>query len=717
MKRFLIAAVLLIALAVGGYYAWFTLGWHLPSPDRDDPAVPFAAQGTTYLVQDPETGTYSELVLRGVDLLSSMPGAYATAYAPTADDYLRWLEQIGAMGANAVRVVTIMDDDFYNALYTYNTTHAEPLYLVQGLSVADSAGNGAGDAYDENFLGALVDDAKAAVDVVHGRRDLPPTGLKGSGSYRKDVSTWVAGYLVGTEWFPDTIAYTDHNAARSGAFLGDYFATGADATPFEAALAQVMDVIASYETDKYATQRPVGMLVAPDCDLLVYEDVYARQLQKYAFVDPEHVVPTNKMQAGRFAAYRLFDFCDNFSAYLSQDQAQALAPLLADLDTTQVFGGYLQFLSRYHTMPLVAAGYHASSARSPIRLGVEPLTEQEQGEALAQIAQTLEADGWSGGFISTWQDTWERRSWNTAFATDPTNSYLWHDLQTDGQNYGLMAFAPGEEAVCVLDGDPSEWDDGDEVSVRDGMTLSARYDAECLYLLVTGVDADEKAYIPIDVSEEVGSTASTDPTLSFDRGADFLLCLDGPSNTRLLVQERYDALRENFLYETEGEDPFIEFPSPDSAVFVPVRSALSNPLLVDVLNPDTMLLKRLGTWEAGLLTAGSGDPSSEEYDSLADICFGDGCVEIRIPWLLLNVGNPASMEVHRDYYEHYGVELYPIETLWLGIAREGDGRTIRLKPFAVEGWGSNPSYRERLKASYTVMQQLWGGGEGNGERD
>ena len=130
MKRFLIAAVLLIALAVGGYYAWFTLGWHLPSPDRDDPAVPFAAQGTTYLVQDPETGAYSELVLRGVDLLSSMPGAYATAYAPTADDYLRWLEQIGAMGANAVRVVTIMDDDFYNALYTYNTTHAEPLYLV-----------------------------------------------------------------------------------------------------------------------------------------------------------------------------------------------------------------------------------------------------------------------------------------------------------------------------------------------------------------------------------------------------------------------------------------------------------------------------------------------------------------------------------------------------------------------------------------------------------
>lgn len=711
MKRFFIVVALLIALAVGGYYGWFVLGLYLPSPDCDDPAVPFATEGTTYQVLDPATGRYRELVVRGVDLLSSMPGAYATSYAPTENDYLRWLELIGAMGANTVRVVAVMDDDFYNALYTYNTTHAAPLYLIQGLSVADAAGNGANDAYDESFLDTLIDTAKTAVDVVHGRRDLPPVGTQGSGIYRKDVSTWVAGYLVGTEWFSDTIAYTDHNTARPSSFAGEYFSTTADATAFEAMLAQVMDAMASYETNKYGVQRPVGMLTAPDCDFLIYKDVYARQLQKYAFVNPEHVVPTARMEAGRFAAYRLFDFCDNFSAYLEEEQAQELAPLLVNLDTTQIYGGYLQLMARYHTMPLIAAGYHASSARSPIKLGVDPLSEQEQGEMLALIAQTLEQDGWAGGCISTWQDAWERRSWNTAFATDPTNSYLWHDLQTDGQNYGLMAFSPGSEAVCVLDGDPDEWSEDDIVSARNGMTLSARFDAECLYLLVTGVAPNEKAYIPIDVSEEVGSTASSEPSLTFDRGADFLLCLDGPSNTRLLVQERYDALRENFLYETEGDNPFTEFPALDSTAFVPVRTALSNPLLVDELNPETMALRRLGTWEAGLLVAGNGDPSSPEYNSLADICFGEQCVEIRLPWLLLNMGNPASSQAHRDYYEHYGVEFQTTETLWLGIARADENRTLRLKPFELEGWGANLPYRERLKASYAVMQQLWGGGE------
>ena len=35
-----------------------------------------------------------------------------------------------------------------------------------------------------------------------------------------------------------------------------------------------------------------------------------------------------------------------------------------------------------------------------------------------------------------------------------------------------------------------------------------------------------------------------------------------------------------------------------------------------------------------------------DYDSLADFCFGEDCVEIRIPWALLNFANPAEMLIH-----------------------------------------------------------------------
>ena len=54
------------------------------------------------------------------------------------------------------------------------------------------------------------------------------------------------------------------------------------------------------------------------------------------------------------------------------------------------------------------------------------------------------------------------------------------------------------------------------------------------------------------------------------RGADFLLCLSGAEDSRLLVQARYEALRENYLASTSGEDPFADPPAADSSLFVPI---------------------------------------------------------------------------------------------------------------------------------------------------
>ena len=289
-------------------------------------------------------------------------------------------------------------------------------------------------------------------------------------------------------------------------------------------------------------------------------------------------------------------------------------------------------------------------------------------------------------------------------------------MQTDGQNYGLMAFEPGEEPVCVLDGDPAEWGQEDLVLEQDGMRVFARYDAEGLYLMADGLRSGEQIYLPIDISPDLGSNTSTTPELSFARKADFLLCLDGETNSRLLVWERYDAMRENFLYEAEGEDPFVEFPGLDSTEFVPIYMALENDLLLDDISPENRILQRLGKWETGRLVSGNGDPESPDYNSLADICYGDGCVELRLPWLLLNVGDPSKMAVHKDYYVNYGVEFESVKELWIGIARDAGTEEIPMAAFSLKGWGTKISYRERLKQSYTVMQELWGG-DGNNAYD
>lgn len=707
MKRFMSAAVLLLALVLGGYWAIFYGGFYLPFGERPALSVPFRAEGTELQRWDGEK--YTALTLRGVDVTSSLPGHYATAYDAGEEDYLRWFEAIGEMGANAVRVTSVMDDDFYNALYTYNTSHDQPLYLLQGTDISDYANGRSKDAYHADFLDTLLEDGKSLVDIIHGRKDLPAVGIRSGGVYRRDISPWVAGFLVGTEWQPDTISYTDHSTIRSGEYQGDYFQTTAGATPFEAAMARVMDEITSYETDKYDAQRPVGFLCDPSCDFLEYEEVYARQREKHAQTDPEHVTPLPAMEAGRFAAYRLYDFCDSFTEYLSAAQKRSISPLLAGLDTSQPYGGYLELLTRYHTMPVLAAGYGFSSSRGAVVLDRAPLTEEEQGERLVEVSRTLEADGWAGGFVSTWQDEWERRSWNTAFAAVPTEHFLWHDLQTDSQNYGLMAFAPGEEAVCILDGDPSEWKTEDLLLERDGLRLSARYDAEGLYLLLEGVSREEPVYLPLDISPEMGSRSCDHPALAFSRDADFLLCVDGTDNSRLLVQERWDPLRERFLYETSGDDPFLDFPEADSGGFVSLGMAVQNPLLVETLTPETRALQRLGVWETGKLTHGNGNSEAENYNSLADFCFGTGCVEIRLPWLLLNVGAPASLLVHRDYYQHYGVEFKQIRDIWIGAARDGEEDGIPMEALRLKSWKSL-EYRERLKESYYIMQAYWKGG-------
>ena len=106
--------------------------------------------------------------------------------------------------------------------------------------------------------------------------------------------------------------------------------------------------------------------------------------------------------------------------------------------------------------------------------------------------------------------------------------------------------------------------------------------------------------------------------------------------------------------------------------------------------------------------AGNGNPECEDFDSLTDFCFTpEGGVEIRIPWQLLNFADPSVMNIHDDYYEHYGIEYIQIDALYAGVCRGGADTRVQLAPFALKGWGNDPSYHERLKESYYILQNYW----------
>lgn len=714
MKKFLCAVALLACGLMALGYAVFYRGFYVNFAFGGERAVTadFRAEGKTLLARN-SAGEWQPLTIRGVELSSAVPGHHITDYAAGEETYYRWLTQISEMGANTVRIPTIYDAAFYNAFYRFNTESGLTLYLLQGLSVTDHANNSLDDAYADEFYGALREDSLAAIDVIHGRRILMGGDGKGGGAYWRDVSPWVLGFLIGNEWDAGTVAYTDHTTANPTSFDGAYFATTPEASAFETLLARLMDGMATYEAEKYGQQRLLAFINDPLNDPFAYETFYARQLGKYSCIDAEHIRPTKAFASGYFAAYSVSASFPDFSQYLSAGQRSALGEALAELDTERFGNGYVQLLNAYHTMPVLVASYGFSTARGTVSTE-GPLNEQEQGERLVAAYEDFLSAGCAGAVVSTWQDVWTRRTWNTSYAVDVYESHRWHDLQSAGQSSGLLAFAPGSEAsACVVDGDGSEWTEADVVWQADGLSLSVRQDAEGLYLLVRGEGVSPQAalYIPIDVTPLSGATQSAQPSLRFARGADFLLCLSGAEDSRLLVQARYEALRENYLASTSGEDPFADPPAADSSLFVPIGMVTERTgVLTEEEAAQAEGAPLLPVYETGRLRQGTLDPADAAYDSLADFFYGDGLVEVRLPWQLLNFYSPAGAQVHADYYQHYGVEPLRIESIYLGVGLGETAEEISMSAYKLETW-QQPTYRERLKAAYWMLQESWGGGD------
>ena len=210
-------------------------------------------------------------------------------------------------------------------------------------------------------------------------------------------------------------------------------------------------------------------------------------------------------------------------------------------------------------------------------------------------------------------------------------------------------------------------------------------------------------YIPIDTTPKTGSTYCKNYGLRFDRAVDFVLAIDGRENSRLVVQERYEVLRAMFYHETHDEDAYLDPPDADTPLFKPIELMLqtATPLLTGNWQASSEV------YETGRLLYGNANPSSPDFNSLADFIFAGDYVELKLPWQLLNFADPSRMTIHDDYYENYGVDYITIDTMYLGLTDGEDEGRAALCPAALKGWGNTVSYHERLKASYDAMRRLW----------
>lgn len=713
MKRFLIICAVLLAVVVLYLVLADLTGFYFDFTSDKDPSAFTKVVGKEIYV---DQGTGMEpFEIRGVDMGVGIPGHFATDYAIDKETYMRWFGLIQEMGANCVRVYTILPDDFYDAVYEYNSERDEPLYIIHGLWLNDYVLNSHRTAYDAEFIGALIDDSRTLVDIIHGNKQFSLSEDLGSGTYNNDISPWVIGYILGVEWEDTTVAYTDHMDEGKSQYQGEYMYTTEDSTPFEAMLAYVGDRIIGYETNRYNTQRLVAFSNWPTTDPLNWSELVSYYFRKFAKVDVEHIKTTEAFIAGQFASYHIYPYYPDYYGFM--DEVGMIVPNKGKYVSEGIFNSYRAYLAAinaHHTMPVVISEYGVPAARGRAQTDRNTgrsqggMSEAEQADALVQCYQDIMASGCAGTVLFSWQDEWFKRTWNTMAYSDLTKTPFWNDMQTNEQHFGILAFDPGnEKSVCYVDGDVSEWSGYAPVADQDGYSVYYKYDEAYLYLRVHKENFDPEAdtiLIPMDITPKSGALHAAGYPGSFDRAADFLIVLDGRDSSEILVQKRYEALRAMYSHRVYLEDAYLNPPDADSSEFVPIRMMLQVPT-----DPREELMDTgydtAETFDTGHLRHGNGNPDSPDFDSLADFYINGDDVEIRLPWLLLNFSNPSEMMIHDDYYECYGVEDLKIGSIYFGAGAAGT--EISLGEAELSGWGRSVTYHERLKEGYYALKGIW----------
>lgn len=693
MRKYIILVAILLGTLIFGLTSYYVMGLYI---NFDNSVKSFTSSDAESIYVNGEKFT-----IKGVNLGAGIPGHFATDYAIDKETYKRWFASIQKMGANTIRVYTILSPEFYEAIYEYNKDRDVPLYLIHGVWVDDYVLNSKVDGLNERFRDKLLKDTRVMIDVIHGRRYIPVNKDYANGFYTKNISKWVIGYVLGVEWDDVTVAYTDHKY-NTTSYQGDYISTK-EGTPFINMLAYLMDNAIGYESKKYNQQRLVALSNWPTTDPFDYNEKVIENFQKCAKVDVEKLLYSDKFIGGTFASYHVYPY---YPDYLNYEENKS--SYVDETGKINTYYAYLKKLNEHHKIPVVISEFGVSTGRGMAQVDENTgfnqghMNEEEQGKAIISMYNSIIKSGSAGGMVFTWQDEWFKRTWNTMQNVNLNFTPYWSDVQTNEQYFGLLSFEPGtKKNATYIDGDITEWNKKDIISSNNKNTLSMKYDERYLYFMakIDNYNGKDTVYIPIDITPNSGSKKTSISNNSYDRNIDFLIEIADKNNSRVYVQEYYDALLETYSENILGRNLYFDPPKANSEKFNTINLILKNTL-------DKNKKSKTVTYETGLLKYGNGNPNSKDYNSLADYIIKGDYIEIRIPWQLLNFSNPSKMTIHDDYYKNYGIEDMKINKIYAGIGTKSDN-LIHLDSFTLKAWGTKITYHERLKQSYYILKEYW----------
>ncbi|WP_308636237.1 hypothetical protein [Paenibacillus silvisoli] len=682
-------------------------------------------------------GKWTDFIVKGVNIGMGKPGAFPGNAAIRRDEYFRWFQQIAAMNANSVRVYTLQPPAFYEALYEFNRTTDKPLYLFHGAWVSEDALVGTNNAFSDEVTVPFHEEVVHVVDAVHGHAELPKRAGHAYGSYTYDVSRYLLGWILGIEWDPHAVAGTNANAVnkRKPQFMGKHIYTKG-ASPFEMWLAQGMDYIAEYERKKYREAHALSFTNWPTTDLLKHPlETFGDE--DMVTVNPNHIYTRSSYLPGSFASYHIYpyypDFINNeYKTYVNHAGVK------------DNYAGYLHALKAAHRLPIMVAEFGIPGSRGMTHRNVYGKdqghhSEQEQGRFIAELYEDMLAEHYAGGMIFSWQDEWFKRTWNTMEYDNPHRRPFWSNIQTNEQYFGMLSFDPGENRIAIdVDGDTLDWDTLGiaplyDASADSSQNLKALYmtnDIKYLYLRLDYRRLDKDAIqttVLLDTVDKQGNT-KLPKGLPFanEVGFDFYLDIASSAYAEAFIDSYYDTFYYHYAYLKKLIPSVSGVNKRNNGMYHPIRLVLNKGSKM-MLPTGKLLVYPFESYHTGLLQHGNSNTQSPEYDSLADyhVNEANGVIELRIPWLMLNMKDPSLHEAMGDLWtsgKGYGSSTVTAGYRMLVIGRDGNAyetlpagldasgrKPIREPMLRLFKWGewNQPYYHERLKRSYYVMQQAY----------
>jgi hypothetical protein len=688
--------------------------------------------GKDYL-QVYQNGKWEDLLIEGINMGIAKPGHFPGETAITKTEYLRWFQKIGEMNANAIRVYTLHPPHFYEALYEYNQIASRPLYLFHGVWVTEETLVKTEDAFSEEVMEDFRSEMKRIVDVVHGNADIPEVPGHASGIYKADISKYVLGWVIGIEWDPAVVLETNKKHAQIGQYSGRYMYTK-EANPFEHWLALHMDELAVYEADQYKWQRPVSFVNWPTTDLMNHPNEPLEN-EDMVSIDPNRIYAADEFYPGVFASYHFYpyypDFLNYEPKYVNHKDQEG---------KKNNYAGYLQDMKKLHRMPLLVAEFGVPASRGLTHKNVHGMnqgmhSEQQQGELNSKLFRSIVAEGMAGGLVFTWQDEWFKRTWNTMEYDNPDRRPFWSNMQTNEQHFGILSFDPGKfESPVYVDGRSFDWEKLKQKdtykpigTAGDLKQFEVTSDAAYLYMKLNysgPIDADElKTDIVLNTIPNQGQSSLPDGgAFKTDPEIDFVIQLRGREDSRVVIDSYYDSFYYHYGHVLKLIDQQSYASVKNNGNYHPIRLALNKGFTL----PDGRNIP-FEQYEAGKLLAGNGNPKLPQFDSLADLNINEeeGFIELRLPWLLLNVKDPSLHEIMGDMWKG-GISStvtakdFQAAVIHYETAESGSLAVKETMPAADSGYlpaaqmyryewkeWEEPVYHERLKESYYILQQTY----------